>query len=75
MYNTVAMLPTKNTLTNVLSASVFSYDIFICLILIWTTNGQLGYNKLHDITLDSIAVKFCNLRFCVIFSEICCVVI
>ncbi len=45
MYKTVAMLPTKNTLTNVLSASVFSYDIFICLILIWSMNGQLGYKK------------------------------
>ncbi len=59
---------------NLLLASAFSYDIFICLILIWTTNGQLGYNKLHRITLDIFAVMCCIVRFCAIFSEICNVI-
>ena len=70
MCKTVAMLPTKNTLTNILSASVFSYDIFICLILIWTTNGQLDYNKLQRITLDIFVVMYCIVRFCVLLSGI-----
>ena len=52
------------------SPSHFPYGIFICPVLIWTTNGQPGYNKLHRITLDKLVVMRCIVRFCVAFYGI-----
>ena len=50
---------------------MINYDIFAYLVLIWTTNGQLSYNKLHWITLDRFAAIRCIAPFCVLYSVIC----